>query len=150
VPSSFSFGLGSLSSVTNLQVWLCLYAQSHPSLLQLKCYFTQVFVRLNVASAGGDLPLGSDAGPPGFALPDEAVDLIALVSGSRMGSSSVRAHSVHRQIARDQLQAYLQAIVLQPEFPLLLASAVAEADPTLSIPSGATANDDTVKRYDND
>jgi hypothetical protein len=53
---------------------------------------------------------------------------------------------VHRQIARDQLQAYLQAIVLQPEFPLVLSSAVAEADPTLSIPTSTSAADDTVKR----
>lgn len=106
----------------------------------------QVFVRLNVALAGGDPPAGGDAGPPGFALPDEAVDLIALVSGSRVGGSTGRAHSVHRQIARDQLQAYLQAIVLQPEFPLVLSSAVAEADPTLSIPTGTSTADDTVKR----
>jgi hypothetical protein len=92
------------------------------------------------------MPTGSDAGPQGFALPDEAVDLIALVSGSRVGASTGRAHTTHRQIARDQLQAYLQAIVLQPEFPLLLASAVAEADPSLRIPTGTNPSDDTVKR----
>lgn len=89
-----------------------------------------MFLRIDASSSSQESP--NSFVPAPFLLPKEVAQIITRISGSPAYAGRGRSQVVQTALVREQLQAYLQAVLEHPQFPTVLAMAVADAIPRLS------------------
>jgi hypothetical protein len=88
---------------------------------------SQVYLRLNAVSVSSGTEATDHVHSGPLRLPVDAVKVLAATSKSRAGSSKTREQALFRQLVRDQLLLYLEAVARHPQFPAVLAAAVGDA-----------------------